>query len=44
MVNTMWVNADSGRDFHPLADHMTKLQHFTKGENRDFSAVLFSLQ
>ena len=25
MVNTVRVNADHGRDFHPLADHMTKL-------------------
>ena len=24
MVNTVWVNADHGRDLHPLADHMTK--------------------
>ena len=23
MVNTVRVNADHGRDFHPLADHMT---------------------
>ena len=43
MVNTMRVNADHGRDFNPLADHMTKLKNFTKGENHDFSAVLFSL-
>ena len=21
MVNAVWVNADHGRDFHPLADH-----------------------
>ena len=21
----LWVNADHGRDFHPLTDHMTKL-------------------
>ena len=29
MVNTVWVNAVHGRDFHPLADHMTKIfQHF----------------
>ena len=40
----MCVNADHGRDLHPLADHMTKLQNFTKEENRDFSAFLFSLQ
>ena len=44
MVKTVWVNADHGRDFHPLADHMTKLLHFTKEKNRDFSAILFSLQ
>ena len=44
MVNTVWVNADHVRDRHPLADHMTKLQHFNKEENRDFSAFRFSLQ
>ena len=33
MVNTVWVNADHGRDFHP----------FTKGEIREFSAFPFSL-
>ena len=44
MVNTVWVNADHGRDFHPLAGHMTKLQKFTKEENRDFSAFRLSLQ
>ena len=38
MVNTVWVNADHGRDFHPLADHMTKLRNFTKEE------TIFSLQ
>ena len=43
MVNTVWVNADHGRDFHPLADHMMKLTNFTKEENRDFSAFRFSL-
>ena len=32
----MWVNADHGRDLHPLADHMTKLNNFTKEENHDF--------
>ena len=37
----MGVNADHGRDLHPLADHMT---NFTKEENRDFSAFRFSLQ
>ena len=44
MVNTVWVNADHGRDFHPLADHMTKLRKCTKEEHRDLSAILFSLQ
>ena len=44
MVNTVWVNADHGHDFHPLADHMTKLKNFTKEQNRDFSAFRFSLQ
>ena len=44
MLNTAWVNADHGRDLHPLADPMTKLQNFTKEENRDFSAFGFSLQ
>ena len=33
-------NADHGRDFHPLADHMTKLRNFT-GE---ILAFPFSLQ
>ena len=22
MVSTVWVNADYGRDFHPLAEHI----------------------
>ena len=43
MVITVWVNDDNGRDFHPLADHMTKLQHFAKEENHDFSAFRYSL-
>ena len=38
MVNTVWVNANHGRDFNPLADHMKKLRIFTKEQNRDFSA------
>ena len=42
MVNTVRVNADHGRDFNPLDDHLTKLWNFTKGENRDFSAFRFS--
>ena len=44
MVSTVWVNADHGRDFHPLAYHMTQLLNFTKEENRDFSAIPLSLQ
>ena len=40
----VWVNADHGRDFHPLTDHIIKLKNFTKEENRDFSAFRFSLQ
>ena len=43
MVNTVWINADHGCDFHPLADHKTKLRNFIK-EEIDFSAILFSLQ
>ena len=41
MVNTVWVNADHGHDLHPLADHMTKLNNFTKEENLYF--VSFSI-
>ena len=44
MVSTVLVNAGHGRDFHPFADYMTKLQNFTKEENHDFSAILFLLQ
>ena len=43
MINTVQVSADHGRDFHPLADHMTKLRNFTKEQNRDFSAFQISL-
>ena len=43
MVNTVWVKADHGRDFHPLTDHMTKLNNFTKGEIREFSVFPFPL-
>ena len=32
------VNADHGRDFHSLTDHMTKLRNFTNGKIHDFSA------
>ena len=44
MVKTVWVNADHGHDLHSLADHMTKLNNFTKDEICDFSAFRFSLQ
>ena len=44
MVSTVWINADHGRDFHPLADHTTQLKNFTKEENLDFSAFRFSHQ
>ena len=44
MVNKVWVNADHGRDLHPLVDHMTKLRNFTKEENRDFLAFRFLVQ
>ena len=40
MVNIVRVNADRGRDFHPLADHMTKLRNFTK----EYSEFPFSLK
>ena len=39
MVNTVWINADHGRDLHPLADHMIKLCNFTKEENHDFFSI-----
>ena len=39
MVNTVWVNADHGHDFNPLADYMTKLQSFSIS----VSAFRFSL-
>ena len=38
------MHADHGRHFHPLANHMIKLRNFSKEENHDFSAILFSLQ
>ena len=43
-INTVWVNADHGCDFHPLSYHMTKLNKFTKEEIFYFSAFHFSLQ
>ena len=30
MVNTVWVNADHGRDVHPLTDH-EKVKKFHQG-------------
>ena len=39
MVNTVQVNDDHGRDFHPLADHLIKLRNFIKC---DFSTFRFS--
>ena len=44
MVYTVRVNADHVCDYHPLADHMTKVRYFTKGEIRYFSAFPYSLQ
>ena len=44
MVNTVRVNADHGCDFHPLADHLTKLKQIAKSEICEFSAFPFSLQ
>ena len=41
MVSTVWVNADHVRDLHPLANHITQLKHFTKGEFFEFSAFQF---
>ena len=43
MESTVWVNADHGRDLHPLADHMTKLKNSPKGEIRGvFSVSIFT--
>ena len=41
MATIVRVNADHGRDFLTLADHMTTLR---KGDVRKSSAFLFSLQ
>ena len=41
MVNIVRVNANRGRDLHPLADHITKI---TKDEIREFLAFPFLLQ
>ena len=43
-INTVWVNANHGRDFHPLSYHMTKLKKYSKEEIFYFSAFQFSLQ
>ena len=43
IVDIQMVNTDHGRDFHPLADNMTKIRTFTKGEIREFSTFPFSL-
>ena len=43
MVSTVRVNTDNGREFHPLADHMTKLTKFIKGGICEFSVFPFSL-
>ena len=41
MVNIVRVNANHGRDFHPFADHMTKLRNFTKVDIRKFKHFHF---
>ena len=41
MVNTVWIIAVNGRDFHPLADHMTNLRNFTN-EDIIFSISIFT--
>ena len=41
MVSTVCVNADHGRDFRLLADHMTKLRNFTKDESVIFQQFYF---
>ena len=43
MVSVVRIIADHGHDIHPLADHISKLPHFTMGEIREFSAFPFSL-
>ena len=35
MANIVWVNADHGRDFHPLTGDLTKLQNFNKSFHFD---------
>ena len=36
MVNTVQANADHGRDFYLLTNHMIKSQNFTKGDIRTY--------
>ena len=43
MVNTLRVNAENGRHFDHLADDITKLRYFTRGEIRQFSSFSFQL-
>ena len=42
MVNNVIVNVDHGRDFHHIAEHVTKLRNFTK--ICEFSSFPFSFQ
>ena len=44
MVNILRINPNHGRDFHPLADQLTKVRNFKKGEIREFTTFPFSLQ
>ena len=46
MVNTVWVNADHGRDLHPLADHMTTLKFtkFHQGRKSTFFSISICFQ
>ena len=36
MVNTVWVNVGRGRNLHPLADHIIKLNFLPKNEIMTF--------
>ena len=44
MVNTVWVNAGHGHNFHPLANHVTKVKKFTKEENEIFQHFDFTVK
>ena len=37
-------NVDYVREFHPLANHLTMLNNFTKGKIHEFSVLPFSLK